>query len=385
MKILLCTSTYRSVTHGPAKFAQQVHKILEFFPDHEITIVTENPPSQQSAYIEEVKVRCPRPFHALINFFRMVAYHARASRIHRESGIDLIIYNHALEGFLSAIIWRNKVPVIGMLNDYENIRIAWKNAKSLPFRKWLIRSLLRAIEQCTAKVSARIVADSHYLANRIISEYAINEDRVVTLHQGIEIKKYPFHISRDIQPNRAIKVLFVKSDFTRGGLHVLVKALGQLAVYRFELIIVGPGIMHVKKCISPVMYSPKLKISFLGPLPPVAVRKLLLSSDILCIPSLREALGVANIEGLASGIPVVSTNVGGIPEVLGNGEFGWMAEPGDAESLATCLEECITQPSLRMAKSRAGRKHVETHFRHDIMLKRFISILENSLSSELEQ
>jgi colanic acid/amylovoran biosynthesis glycosyltransferase len=53
---------------------------------------------------------------------------------------------------------------------------------------------------------------------------------------------------------------------------------------------------------------------------------------------------MTNIEGLASGISVVTSSAGGIPEVLDDGRNGWMAVPGDARDLAEKLKECILHP-----------------------------------------
>ena len=63
----------------------------------------------------------------------------------------------------------------------------------------------------------------------------------------------------------------------------------------------------------------------------------MLNTDIFCVPSHKEALGVANLEALSRGVPVISSNAGGIPEVLNYGKCGWMANPGDSEDLASVL------------------------------------------------
>jgi glycosyltransferase involved in cell wall biosynthesis len=86
-------------------------------------------------------------------------------------------------------------------------------------------------------------------------------------------------------------------------------------------------------------------------------------NDILCTPSRVESLGIANAEGLATGISVVSTREGGITEVLHYGKNGWLAAPENAEDLAEKLKECIeSTPSVSAEKSRNGRLFVEKKF-----------------------
>ena len=67
-------------------------------------------------------------------------------------------------------------------------------------------------------------------------------------------------------------------------------------------------------------------------------------SEIFCVPSKREAFGVANLEALAMGCKVVSTNVGGIPEAMGNGSFAWLVEPDDPIALEKALKLALDAP-----------------------------------------
>ena len=98
---------------------------------------------------------------------------------------------------------------------------------------------------------------------------------------------------------------------------------------------------------------------------------------VLCIPARHEALGLANVEGLAHGISVVSTHVGGVPEVLDKGNCGWLAEAENPVSLAEALKNCIeADPSVRMAKSRYGRQHVEQFFSKETMLQKCVALFD---------
>jgi len=88
-------------------------------------------------------------------------------------------------------------------------------------------------------------------------------------------------------------------------------------------------------------------------------------------------IAVANMEGLAHGIPIVATNVGGIPEVTKGNHCAWIAEPSNPKSLASAICKCIESPVERLEKSLTGRKHVETHFNYHQMLTETVTILEN--------
>ena len=101
----------------------------------------------------------------------------------------------------------------------------------------------------------------------------------------------------------------------------------------------------------------------------------MLNTDIFCVPAHKEALGVANLEALSRCVPVVSSNTGGIPEVLNYGECGWMAAPEDPEDLARVLTLCIENTDERIGKIMAGMKY-SRKFSKDKVLANFIKILK---------
>jgi glycosyltransferase involved in cell wall biosynthesis len=84
--------------------------------------------------------------------------------------------------------------------------------------------------------------------------------------------------------------------------------------------------------------------------------------DILVVPSLQEPFGKIVIEGMAMAKPVVASRVGGIPEIILNGETGLLVPPGDTEALRRALYTLITNPEKRYAMGRRGRQRVEQDF-----------------------
>jgi glycosyltransferase involved in cell wall biosynthesis len=120
---------------------------------------------------------------------------------------------------------------------------------------------------------------------------------------------------------------------------------------------------------------PTLNILTYGQLPPFKVRELMYQCDTLCIPSLNEGFGIVNVEGLATGISVVSTLTGGIPEVLPFEKYGWTVPPEDDFALAEMLESCWTNKEERLRRAKAGRKMVEAHFTSQHLQDNFIKCL----------
>ena len=90
--------------------------------------------------------------------------------------------------------------------------------------------------------------------------------------------------------------------------------------------------------------------------------RLLRNTDILVLPSLAENLPMVIVEAFARGIPVISTPVGAIPEVIEHGRNGLMVPVGDEGKLAEALEQLIEDPALRRRLGRAARRdHAERY------------------------
>jgi glycogen(starch) synthase len=86
-----------------------------------------------------------------------------------------------------------------------------------------------------------------------------------------------------------------------------------------------------------------------------AVPAVLASLDVLVLPSAYEEMGSVLTEALASGLPVVASDVGGIPEVVRHGETGLLVPPGDVDALAAALDRLAADPALRARLSAGAR------------------------------
>jgi glycosyltransferase involved in cell wall biosynthesis len=82
-------------------------------------------------------------------------------------------------------------------------------------------------------------------------------------------------------------------------------------------------------------------------------------ADVFCLPSFAEGVPVSLMEAMALGVPVVSTRVMGIPELIHDGESGILTAPGDLESLILALTSLIDDPELRARLAERGRAAVE--------------------------
>jgi glycosyltransferase involved in cell wall biosynthesis len=261
-------------------------------------------------------------------------------------------------------------PTVGMINDEKNMLATWQNfeLKSL----WLKRFTFQIFERLSAKNHKLIIANSDYLKKKIVETYQLPAQKVQKLYKSIPLAGFEFNANRTFE--QPIKVLFVKADYLVGELPTVAQALKMLSDYQFSLTVVGPEPWFEIHLRSLFVNIPNLTLNYVGPQLQERVFEYMQSHDIFCVPSYTEAFGVANIEALAHGLSVVSSRVGGIPEVLDDGKNGWLTEPNNAQNLASAIRECIEKPALRLQKAENGRNFIKK-FSKDQMLNSFVEML----------
>lgn len=106
-------------------------------------------------------------------------------------------------------------------------------------------------------------------------------------------------------------------------------------------------------------------------------RNLLPLLDIFVLPSLSEGLPVALLEAMDAGLPVIATKVGGTPEVVADGETGFLVEPGNIPALANSIRSLIKDPYRRAMVGHAGKKRVHERFTVDRMAREYAELYFN--------
>jgi L-malate glycosyltransferase len=107
-------------------------------------------------------------------------------------------------------------------------------------------------------------------------------------------------------------------------------------------------------------------IDFLGEQDSVV--PLLSAADVFLLPSAQESFGLAALEAMACGVPVVASNVGGIPEVVNDGVTGYLHELDDVDAMARSVETLITQPDRWARMSAAAAEDACTRYRDEIIV-----------------
>ena len=107
------------------------------------------------------------------------------------------------------------------------------------------------------------------------------------------------------------------------------------------------------------------------------------SLDLLVSASRQEGLPVALLEGMASGLPVVATRVGAVPQVVADGITGLLVEPDSPEALAEAMERALASPALRAQFGKAGRSCVAVNFSAERMTADYLAVYEGALHAHV--
>lgn len=104
-------------------------------------------------------------------------------------------------------------------------------------------------------------------------------------------------------------------------------------------------------------------------------------SDIYCLPSYREGLPMSVLEGMASGLPVVTTNAPGCRETIDDGVSGFLVPVRDVDALVDRLERLILDPDLRRRMGAAARAKAEREFGVDAIVEQHLQLYEEVLAN----
>lgn len=201
---------------------------------------------------------------------------------------------------------------------------------------------------------------SRFTMEVLLESFPAVRDRTVVLHPGIPIDDWPL---REPPPaSERFRLLFIGGDAPRKGLDTLLDAfvdgLGDVC----ELDVATQAGYLTDALRRRLDSTPRVRTHLdLSPGTP-ELKDLFAQADAFAMPTRGDMSPWVVLECLATGVPVVVTNVGGIPDMIIDGETGLIVPVDDPASIVTAVERLRSSPALRERLVSQGRKHVEEHF-----------------------
>lgn len=239
-----------------------------------------------------------------------------------------------------------------------------------PFELTGMKRLIK--KTCLAKTSRTIVISLDNF--RLLDEYYEYPKKQLDLvHNGIEIDRFLDNHDKAVLPvtKGAQVITCIAEMHHRKGHRYLLEAFKRIQTHmpRLHLILVGSGPAERE---LRDQYSQVPNIHFLGWRDDIP--QILRASDILVLPSLKEAFGQVILEAMASGVIAVATNNGGTPDIIKDGVTGYLVPPANSGAIADRIATILTNPDQKRDIEKAALHSVKENFSAEIMAKKTLAV-----------
>lgn len=215
-----------------------------------------------------------------------------------------------------------------------------------------------------------IISPSKYYIHesRFLGKY---KDKIVVISNGINLEDFKISYSKEecrkklnLSPQDKM-VLFLGGLTPYKGPDVLVRAMAKIIKYipDARLVLVGSGKMRGELEESARKLGVRNHVEFAGfvteDIKPLYYR----AADVFVLPSTmnKEIFGIVNLEAMACSVPIVASKIGGVPDVVKEGENGLLVSPKDSEALAEAIIYLLENEEVRSKMGKNGRKKVEDY------------------------
>ncbi len=289
--------------------------------------------------------------------FSLRAYQALKPRV---ADFDLVQDNQTL-GYGILAIQRLGLPVIGTIHHPITVdrRLEIEHARTR-MERWGKRRWY-AFTTMQTRVAARlqrVITVSENSLSDIHNDHRVPFERMAVVPVGVDPDLFGPDPAVTRKPGQILTT--ASADVALKGLRYLLEAVAKLRTERdVNLVVIG----RVKEGGTAEATIDRLgltdAISWVSGVTDERIVELYNESELAVVPSLYEGFSLPAIEAMATGIPLVATTGGALPEVVGHhDETALLVEPGDSEALATMIGTALDDPAMRARIGAAGRQRV---------------------------
>lgn len=246
-----------------------------------------------------------------------------------------------------------------------------------------------ALLRMTRSLPDRVICVSEAVRQVVLEKEGIDPERTVVVHNGIELSPLPRPVNKseayaELGITKEHCVVGMVANFNRPvkGVAYFLEAIPLIirAVPTARFLILGLGnTQELRNQAQTLGIEPYLILAGYRE----EVEKYYAIMDISVMTSLSEGLSITLLESMGHGLPVVVTRVGGNPEVVIDGETGYLVPPRDTAAFAKRVIELLKNPALRVRMGQAGRRRVEQCFQIHQASKKYLEIYTEILEPAL--
>lgn len=256
-------------------------------------------------------------------------------------------FSGSIAGNLYRFLRRKNIKIIYRIGGW-----AFKEPRNI-----FIKKIYFWAEKISAPFKDIIIVNSEFDRQLAIKNKITKSEKIIKIYNGININELKFFpkdeakkiIGLKMQDTRyniqdTILIGTIANLYKNKGIRYLISAVEKIGNNKLHLVIIGEGPerFNLEKIIK--NHGLEKNICLMGAIP--EAYKYLKALDIFVFPSVKEGQPWAILEAMAAEVPIVATNIAGIPEMVENEKSGLLVEPADPDSLATAIKKILTHPSL---------------------------------------
>jgi N-acetyl-alpha-D-glucosaminyl L-malate synthase BshA len=305
-----------------------------------------------------------------------LALATKMATVAETENLDLLHVHYAIPHSISAILAREslkpqrRLPVITTLHGTD-ITLVGADRSYLPITRYGI------------KQSDGVTAISHYLKQATIEAFQFED--IAVIPNFICASDYQRRAAPEMRAQLSpdgVPLLVHVSNFRPvkrpvDCVDILARVLQQADA---RLVMVGdgserPNCEHRARCLGIAD-----RCVFVGKQP--NIREYLSVADVLLLPSEQESFGLAALEAMACEVPVVATNVGGVPEVVDDGETGYLSPVGDIEKMGADAARLVNDETLRRTMGQRARESATSRYSTDLIIPQYVEFYQRVLAAQ---
>jgi N-acetyl-alpha-D-glucosaminyl L-malate synthase BshA len=305
-----------------------------------------------------------------------LALATKMATVAETENLDLLHVHYAIPHSISAILAREslqphrRLPVITTLHGTD-ITLVGADRSYLPITRYGIVQ------------SDGVTAISHYLKQATAETFQF--DNIAVIPNFICASDYQRHAVQNLRAELApdgVPLLVHVSNFRPvkrpvDCVEILARVLKQGVKVRLVMVGDGserPNAEHRARCLGVDEHC-----SFVGKQPKIV--DYLSAADVLLLPSEQESFGLAALEAMACEVPVIASRVGGIPEVVTDGETGFLSEVGDMEKMSADAARLLSNKNFRIEMGARARESAISRYSTDLVIPQYIDFYERVLAA----
>jgi N-acetyl-alpha-D-glucosaminyl L-malate synthase BshA len=295
-------------------------------------------------------------------------------RVHRDEGLDILHAHYALPHAVSAILARaasegdpdRPAPRVVTTLHGTDITIVGSDPSYAPLTQYLL----------SASDAATAVSQS--LAQDTLRHFCPGPDpcRIEVIHNFVDTEL--FAPQAGVAKGKTPRAVHVSNFRPVKRVPWLIEAFARATSgTAAELVLVGDGPARAESVETARRFGLATRVRFLGERD--ALPELLGPADVFLLSSSEESFGLSALEAMSCGVPVIATAVGGVPEVIRDGETGLLCPAHDLARFAERIRELLFDPVRASAMGRAAREDVLLRFARDPIVAQYESLYRRVL------